>query len=238
MSGWIKLHRSTIGWEWYSDHNTCRLFIHCLLRANYEDAKWRGQTIKRGQFITSIETLQKETGLSTSQIRTSIKKLISTNEIASLSQARSRVITIVEYDSYQANDNQDDKLMAGSSQADDKLMTTDKKLKNLKNEKKKDKDPVEPVDFSVFGLPENQIAEIKRIRKKNKGGAITQRVANALAKELQAGQSMGYSVDDLLTEWEVRSWKSFKAGWMDAKAGQYSAVTQHNINVLSNLELD
>ena len=31
MSGWIKLHRSTTEWEWYSDHNTTRLFIHLLI---------------------------------------------------------------------------------------------------------------------------------------------------------------------------------------------------------------
>lgn len=149
--GWIKLHRVTTGWEWYTDHNTCRLFIHCLLRANHTDTKWRGQEIKRGQFITSIETLQKETGLSTSQIRTSIKKLISTNEIASLSQARSRVITIVEYDTYQGDDRLSDKLVTSSSQADDKVVTTDKNDNKDNKDKNDNKTPRSPSGDDLFG---------------------------------------------------------------------------------------
>ncbi len=130
MSGWIKLHRALIDWEWYTDHNTCRLFIHCLLRANHSDTKWRGQELKRGQFLTSLESLSSETGLSISQIRTGFKKLKSTNEIASLSQARSRIITVVHYNSYQSDDRLSDKLVAGSSQAGDRVVTTDKNVKN------------------------------------------------------------------------------------------------------------
>ena len=134
-TGWIKIHRGLISWEWYDDINTSRLFIHCLIRANHSDANWRGTEIKRGSFLTSLETLSKETSLSVSQIRTSLKKLNSTNEITSLSQARSRVITVVNYDSYQASDKLPSKLVAGSSQADDKLVTTDKNVKNVENEK-------------------------------------------------------------------------------------------------------
>ena len=133
--GWIKLHRSLLDWEWYTDQNTSRLFIHCLIRANHSDAKWRGNDIKRGQFITSLDTLSCETGLTISQVRTALKKLDDTSEIASLSQARSRVITVVKYDQYQADDRLDDKLIAGSSQADRKLIATDKNVKNDNNEK-------------------------------------------------------------------------------------------------------
>ena len=128
MSGWIKLHRGLIDWEWYTDHNTCRLFIHCILRANHADTKWRGQKLNRGQFITSLESLSNETGLSVSQIRTSFSKLKSTDEIASLSQARSRVITVLKYDQYQSDDRLSDKQIASESQADDKQIATDKNV--------------------------------------------------------------------------------------------------------------
>ena len=33
MSGWIKLHRKITEWEWYSDANTFRVFMHLLLTA-------------------------------------------------------------------------------------------------------------------------------------------------------------------------------------------------------------
>lgn len=137
-TGWIKLHRQLLEWEWYDDTNTKCLFLHCLLRANHSDTEWRGHKIKRGQFLTSVDTLTRETGLSVSQIRTSMKKLISTNEIASKSQARSTVITVLGYDSHQDNDKPHDKLMTMKSQADDNEIATDKNviIKECKNDKK------------------------------------------------------------------------------------------------------
>jgi len=142
--GWIKLHRRLLEWEWYSDVNTTRLFIHCLLRANHSDTKWKGQDIKRGQFLTSLETLSRETRLTVSQVRTSLHKLESTGEIASKSQARSRAITVLEYDTWQGNDKLDSKVIASSSQADDKLIATDKNVKKEKNENNEIKTPSSP----------------------------------------------------------------------------------------------
>ena len=78
----------------------------------------------------------------------------------------------------------------------------------------KNKPPPTVVDFSIFGMTDEQVSELKRIRKKNKGGTITARVAKALAKEFQLAMGMGFSIDDVLTKWEVRSWKSFEASWM------------------------
>lgn len=137
-TGWIKLHRQLLDWEWYDDINTKCLFIHCLLRANHSDTEWRGQTIKRGQFITSIDTLTKEIGLSVSQIRTSLKKLILTSEIATKSQARSTVITVVQYDSHQSSDKLNDKPVTNKSQASDNEIATDKNVitKECKNDNK------------------------------------------------------------------------------------------------------
>lgn len=133
MSGWIKLHRSLIDWEWYTDHNTSRLFIHCLLRANHTDHEWRGIFIKRGSFYTSLNTLSSETGLSLRQIRTSFDKLILTGELTSSGMARGRMITIHEYDSYQEDDRLNGSQMTGNRQADDRVATTNKNDKNDKN---------------------------------------------------------------------------------------------------------
>ena len=80
-NGWIKLHRQFVEWEWYSDHNVCRLFLHCLMKANHKEAKWQGSTIKEGEFISSRDKLSSETGLSIQQVRTSVNKLKSTGEL-------------------------------------------------------------------------------------------------------------------------------------------------------------
>jgi uncharacterized phage protein (TIGR02220 family) len=91
--------------------------------------------IKRGQFLTSVDTLTRETGLSVSQIRTSLKKLISTNEIASKSQARSTIITVLEYESHQGDDKQASKVLTLKSQDSDNEIATDKNVKNDNNVK-------------------------------------------------------------------------------------------------------
>lgn len=78
---WVKLYTNLLKWEWYSDKNTTRLFIHCLLKANWKDGKFEGKEIKRGSFVTSLPKLSEETGLSIQQVRTSLKHLISTGEL-------------------------------------------------------------------------------------------------------------------------------------------------------------
>ncbi len=133
---YIKLFRKMVNWEWYTDVNTKVLFLHCLLRANWKDGSWKGIAYKRGQFITSLNTLAVETGLTFSQVRTALHNLIRTGEVASLSQGRNRIITVISYDSYQVVD----KIIAPSSQDDDKIITrssqqykNNKEYKEIKN---------------------------------------------------------------------------------------------------------
>lgn len=105
-SGFITLHRKITEWEWYTDGNTMRLFIHLLLKANHEDKKWRGVDVKRGQLITGRKALAKELKLSEQQIRTSMNKLKSTNEITIKPTNKFTVVTLVNYSVYQSSKKQ------------------------------------------------------------------------------------------------------------------------------------
>lgn len=100
-NGFIVLHRKIIKWEWYTDINVFKLFLHLLLRANHEDKYWRGILVKRGQLITSISHLSDETGLSPKQVRTALDKLKSTGEVVSKGQSRYTLVTIEKYSDYQ-----------------------------------------------------------------------------------------------------------------------------------------
>jgi len=104
MSGFITLHRKLLDWEWYSDINTKTLFIHCLLKANWEDKNWKGVDVKRGSFITSYDSLSKETKLTVQQIRTAIFKLTKTQEINIQTTNKYTLLTVVKYDDYQKKD--------------------------------------------------------------------------------------------------------------------------------------
>ncbi|MDB4261554.1 hypothetical protein N9878_01670 [bacterium] len=137
--GWIKLHRGLTEWEWYDDINTSRLFIHCLLKANHKDKKWRGLDIKRGSFWTSLDTLSEETGLSKKCVRTSLDRLKATCELAdkghSTGRLRGRMVTVCKYDSYQGEGTQTAPEGADKGQTKGTQRAATKNVKNVENEK-------------------------------------------------------------------------------------------------------
>lgn len=88
-----------------------------------------------------------------------------------------------------------------------------------KKEIKPGRAPATKEDFSASGFTDLQIVEVRRVRKLNKGGALTERVANAIGREFYQASQMGYTFEGLITEWEVRGWKSFKAEWLSNSKG-------------------
>jgi hypothetical protein len=208
--------------------------MYLMLKANHQDKNWKGIQIKRGQHLTSLDKIAAGSGLSKSQVRTSLNKLKSTHEIAHYSNAQHTVITVVNYDYYQAGDTQNSIPVTHESHTNDTPVTPNNNDNNENNDKKvnkKDSTPAIAVDYSALQMTDNELAELKRIRKKSKGGALTQRVINGLAKEFNTAVDIGYSYDEILTEWETRGWKSFKAEWMKPKQSNngLSALTQKNI---------
>lgn len=160
MSGWILLHRTMLEWEWYSDANTSRLFIHCLLKANHTDKKWQGNTVKRGDFITSGDKLAKELRLTRNQVRTSIKKLKSTNEITSKGASQHTVITVVNYDRYQSDHQQDNKHITNGSPTDHQRITTTKQYNNINNVINKDKNTLVAEGSATPDCPHQKIIDL------------------------------------------------------------------------------
>lgn len=102
MEGWIKLHRQILDWEWYNDINVKVLFLHLLLTVNYEDKKWQGIIIKRGQKVTSLGHLAKETQLTIQQVRTALDKLQKTQNITIKTTNKYTLVTVENYDLYQS----------------------------------------------------------------------------------------------------------------------------------------
>ena len=101
MSDYIKLHRKFLEWEWYRNEHTKNLFIHCLLKANWKESKFEGNVIQRGSFVSSIDILASETGLTSDEVRTAIKHLISTGELTKQSTNKYTLFSVVNYDLYQ-----------------------------------------------------------------------------------------------------------------------------------------
>lgn len=159
MNGnYIKIYRSLLDWGWYKDEHTKSLFIHCLLKANWKEAEFKGIPIKRGQFVTSIPTLQVDLGLTSNEVRTAIKHLKSTGEITVRTYNKFSVFTVVKYDLYQcepqAEPQTDNTQGTVKSQSINSLLTAIEEGKNNKKEKKEsniaecEPAPVEPIPLN------------------------------------------------------------------------------------------
>lgn len=132
-AGHIKIFRQMIDWQWYRDSNTKSLFLHCLLMANWKDAKFMLTDVPRGSFITSIDSLSQQTGLTPRQIRTSLKKLELSGEIIKKTTNKFTLINVVNYKLFQDENFQSDKQMTNKRQTNDKQMTTIEEYKERKN---------------------------------------------------------------------------------------------------------
>lgn len=104
LNGFIKVHRKLLEWEWYQDGVVKDVFLHLLLTANFKEHQWMGQTIGRGQVVTSYKHLAEELGFSVKQVRTALDKLKRTCEVASESTNRYTTLTVVNWDKYQAQE--------------------------------------------------------------------------------------------------------------------------------------
>ena len=190
-TGWVKLHRKLVDWEWYSDVNTTRVFLHLLIVANHKSNKWRGIEISRGQRLTSISKLAKEVNLSERKIRTAIKHLKSTSEVTSYSSAQHTVFTVVNYESYQEATSE----VTSERQTSDKQVTTNKNDKNEKNVNKENMSVITDA-FSFFwnSYPlerrKNKKGCLEKYKSKCKGmtpeqiEALTNKIINDLERRL------------------------------------------------------
>jgi hypothetical protein len=145
--GWIMLYRQFLEWEWYNDTNTKVLFIHLILKANHKDNRYKGRLVQRGTLLTGRSILSKEVGLSEQQVRTSLSKLKSTNEITIESTKQGTVIMIVNYDKYQSATNE----VTTEQPTSNQRVTTNNNDNKEKNEKKDSKQVPSWNDFKKWG---------------------------------------------------------------------------------------
>ncbi len=140
LSGYVKLHRSLLGWAWHDDPATGWLFINLVLMANHVPSEWRGISIQRGQLVTGRKALAEQTGLSEQSVRTALNHLKSTGEITISPTNKFSLVTIVNYGKFQ--DTNSDSTSTPTSKltsdqpAANQQPTTNKKYKKYENEEK------------------------------------------------------------------------------------------------------
>jgi DNA-binding transcriptional MerR regulator len=133
MTGWIKIHRKFLDWEWFNKSEAVHLFMYLVLKANHKDGQWQGIDIKKGQFVTSFGKISSDTGISLQTIRTLLKKFEKTNEINIQTTNKFTILTLCKYECYQQENEPTNTQLTNEQQTTNKQLTTNK---NDKNEKK------------------------------------------------------------------------------------------------------
>ena len=155
MSGYIRLHRKLIDWEWFGDAETLKLFLWLLLEANFRDRMFRGRLVRRGQVLTEFRTIAYKTGLSVRSVRTRIKRLISTHELTQESTRSYTLLTICKYKDYNPLSESSDTLF------DTQIDTETTHRRRKKEEPLKEKDKKEKIP-SLQDLIEVEIPMVLR----------------------------------------------------------------------------
>ena len=198
FGGYIKLFRQIVDWEWYDDIPTCRLFIHLLLKANYAEKSWHGQTIERGSCITSYATLASETKLSPEQIKRALKNLTKTGEIKRITTNKNTVICVVKYADFQGLGFEDNEQTTSKEQTNNKQTTTTKELQNKRNKESKNIYTSLPEDKNITEVVEQIIQMLNVETGKEDGEGFSPR-AKKNVELISALIRDGYTLNDLKT---------------------------------------
>lgn len=137
---YINVYRSLLSWRWYKNVNVTKVFLHCLLKANYKNKTWEDIEIKQGEFITSSEHLADETGLTRQKVRTALKKLEKTGELTIKPTKRYTRIIVNNFSSYQngemlTNQQTNQQLTNKQPTGNQQVTTTNKDNKDNKDNK-------------------------------------------------------------------------------------------------------
>lgn len=152
-SGYIKIHRSIWEWEWHDDPLTMSLWLFLLSNANYEDVRWHGIEVLRGQLVTSVASIVAYTGLTTQQVKVRLNRLEKSEQIVVKTTNKYSIITICNYESYQCLVG--DEQQTNNNQATNKQQSNNNQITTIEERKERKEDnsivPPQPEGTSASG---------------------------------------------------------------------------------------
>lgn len=141
-NGWIKLHRKLTEKGYYKNSCYVHLWLHLLFLASHSQTEflWNGkiQKLAIGQFLTGRKQLAQQTGIPETTIERILKCFESEQQIGQQKTNKNRIITILNYETYQKVDSRTDTKRTTDGQPVD----TFKELKKVKNDKNTSKTSV------------------------------------------------------------------------------------------------
>ena len=132
----VTLQSSLLDWEWVSCPETLALWVHILFRASSEDRRWRGILIPKGSVMTTLAELAEASGLSFKQVRTHLKRLVSSGYIILKGTNKYTLITICDSDTCECKNEEEGNQRAnkGQSEGNQNIPAIDCESESYKNE--------------------------------------------------------------------------------------------------------
>ena len=203
---YVKISRKILDWEWYTDINTKVLFLHILLKANWKPSRFQGTEVPRGSLVTSQQNMAAETGLTIKNVRTALKHLENTGEVAVSRHPKFSVITVKNYNQYQSSGSQ----MAVDGQSDGSRGAT---IEEGKKERKEENNKSPKGDYES-GTPESSVFITIRELYNSVCGSYPRlvKMSDARKRAISARLKTGYTLDDFRLLFEKAEASDFLKG--------------------------
>jgi len=141
MSGWVKVHRKIIDWEWFKDDKAFKVFMYLIMMATHKTTKFRGIELKAGDLVTGRKKIAADCGITEQSVRTALEHLKSTKDITIETTNRFSIISVCNYETYQikeTDNNQHSNQPATNQQPTNNHIQEGKEVKEVK----KDQEPI------------------------------------------------------------------------------------------------
>ena len=138
MEGWVKIHRKILDNPVVcKDSETFSIWLYLLLSATHQEipAVFKGEkiTLKKGQLITGILSISKKLKINKDKVQRTLKCFETDNQIEQETSNKNRLISILNWEQYQNNDNENDKQLINKCETTDKQLITNKNVNNDNN---------------------------------------------------------------------------------------------------------
>lgn len=127
---WVRLYRKLIESAVFADAELLKVFVWCLLKANYRARQMLETTVGPGQFIFGRKAAARELGMAESSVRNRMSRLKKLEILDIKVDSTFSVVTICNWRTYQDGDSESGQ---ASGQEKDRSRTHKKKGKKEKN---------------------------------------------------------------------------------------------------------
>ena len=239
--GFIKMYRDIWQESWAKNSCTVHLFFWLATNANIEDNECEGFKIQRGQLLTSIRSLSKQTGISEQSVRTALKQLCLTHHLTqSVTQWVTQglthplthsgtLVTICDYDRYSGFFNEPNTLSNTPSNTGSNTPSNTQPNNDIRNNKEYKEENKAIVIESVVAQPQQTPTQPKEKKKRSSSTFVKPTFEECMAYAQEKGYQ--WNIERFFNYYEsngwrvgqnpMKNWKAAMRTW-NTKEPQYS----------------